>query len=506
MALRTEAAAATIVRSIPASAILSVVSGLLAIDLRSLALFRVCLGTLLVADLLQRSSDLAAHYTDAGVLPRVAHEAAFGPVATWSIHLLAGTPFAQALLFLLAGIAALALAAGLFTRTATLASWLLLVSLHHRQPLVLTGGDAILALLLFWSLFLPLGARWSLDARLSPAVGPIPALVRSAATAALLLQVLLVYLFAALFKLLDPSWQQLTAVEESFGVEGVATDLARRLVAWPALLRAASLITPTFELVVPWLAFVPWKTAQVRTGVVFAFWGFHLLGIGSMMDLGLIEVVMATAWAVFLPTWFWEVALPSALARLRAPARWSAALRHGPRSTVPGTYAASAPRGTLGYRIRETSVWLLLAVVVADNLASLDRRAYRRWVPQPVRGAIEALGLFQNWRLWSTPIDNRYYVFAARLHDGSDVDLHTGEPLDWSAPRRRSRNNHWWKYQLNLSFRHAGGLRRFYAAWLAREWNQRHAPERRVEELRLVQLSGPWTADPAQMRRTVLWP
>jgi vitamin K-dependent gamma-carboxylase-like protein len=475
------------------------VSGLLAIDLRSLALFRVCLGALLVADLLQRSSDLAAHYTDAGVLPRVAHEAAFGPVATWSIHLLAGTPFGQSLLFLLAGAAALALAAGLFTRTATLASWLLLVSLHHRQPLVLTGGDGILALLLFWSLFLPLSSCWSLDARRARAVAPGPRLVRSAAAAALLVQVLLVYLFAGLFKLLDPSWQQLSAVEESFGVEGVATDLARTLL-------AASLITPTFELVVPWLAFFPWRTAQVRTGVVFAFFGFHLLGTGGTLDLGLIGYVMATAWTVFLPAWFWEVALPGALARLRAPVRWIAALRHPPPSTLRATSGTSAPRRALGTRLRETTVWLLLAVVVADNLASLDRRAYRRWVPEPVRGAIEALGLFQNWRLWSTPIDNRYYVFAARLHDGSEVDLHTGEPLDWSAPRRRSRNNHWWKYQLNLSRRHAGGQRPFYAAWLAREWNRRHAPERWVEELRLVQLSGPWTADPAQMRRTLLWP
>jgi len=482
------------------------VSGLLAIDLRSLALFRVCLGALLVADLLQRSTDLAAHYTDAGVLPRAAHDVAFGPVATWSIHLLAGTPVAQALLFLLAGVAALALAVGFFTRAATLVSWLLLVSLHHRQPLVLTGGDGILALLLFWSLFLPLAARWSLDARRAPALAPAPTLVRSAASAALLVQVLLVYLFAALFKLLDPSWKQLTAVEESFGVEGVATDLARTLLAYPALLRAASLITPTVELVGPWLAFVPWKTPQVRTSVVVGFWGFHLLGTGSTLDLGLIEYVMATAWTVFLPAWFWEVALPGALERVRAPARWITALRHAPRSTAPGTSAGSAPRRTLGTRIREVAVWLLLVVVVADNLASLDRSATRRWVPETMRGAIEALGLYQNWRLWSTPIDNRYYVFPARLRDGSEVDLHTRQPLDWSAPRRRSRNNHWWKYQLNLSRRHGGGMRPFYAAWLAREWNRRHSPERWVEDLRLVQLSGRWTAEPAQMRRTVLWP
>jgi len=459
------------------------------LDLRSLALFRICLGALLIADLLDRSADLSAHYTDAGVLPRAAHRALFGGFELWSVHLWFDGARGQALLFGLAAAAALLLLLGRWTPLATLASWLLLASLHHRQPFVLTGGDSLLLLLLFWALFLPLGARWSLDARHGAARGGDGSgdggVERSAASTALVAQILIVYLLAALLKLEDPSWRRLTALAESFGVEGVATDLARALLGHPALLRAATLATLAFELLAPWLIFSPWRTPQVRAGVVLAFLAFHLLGARSTLALGLVPYAMATAWIALLPPWFWERVLPRGREPVAAP-------RPAPR------------RGSA--RARELAVWLLLALVIADAAGSLDRPAWRRLAPEALRSAVLALGLFQNWALWSTPVDNRYYVFPAHLRDGEEIDLHTGRALDWSAPRPRSQNAHWWKYQLHLSRPYAAGLRRFYAAWLAREWNREQPPERRVAQLEIVQLSGPWDAPRERLRRTRLWP
>ncbi|MGA1192190.1 MAG: HTTM domain-containing protein, partial [Bdellovibrionota bacterium] len=45
------------------------------LDTRSLALFRIALGLLLLIDLINRAKFLRAHYTDFGVLPR-------GPLVT----------------------------------------------------------------------------------------------------------------------------------------------------------------------------------------------------------------------------------------------------------------------------------------------------------------------------------------------------------------------------------------------------------------------------------------
>ena len=48
----------------------TLLQSVLRLDTRSLAVFRVGLGLLLLADILERSRNLTAHYTDAGVLPR----------------------------------------------------------------------------------------------------------------------------------------------------------------------------------------------------------------------------------------------------------------------------------------------------------------------------------------------------------------------------------------------------------------------------------------------------
>ena len=43
---------------------------ILSLDLRALAAFRISLGLLLICDQLVRFEDLAAHYSDLGVMPR----------------------------------------------------------------------------------------------------------------------------------------------------------------------------------------------------------------------------------------------------------------------------------------------------------------------------------------------------------------------------------------------------------------------------------------------------
>ena len=76
------------------------------IDLRTLALFRVGLGALLLVDLALRARDLTAHYTDAGILPRAALLDTLS-VGSFSLHLLNGTVAFQAVMFIIAAVFAL---------------------------------------------------------------------------------------------------------------------------------------------------------------------------------------------------------------------------------------------------------------------------------------------------------------------------------------------------------------------------------------------------------------
>src|SRR5262245_64238108 len=101
----------------------------------------------------------------------------------------------QAILFVAAGVSALALLVGHRTRLATIASWLLFTSLNTRNPMVVLGADVLLRVVLFWAMFLPLGARYSVDRAWLGATKDSRPRVLSAATVAYLLQIVLVYWF-----------------------------------------------------------------------------------------------------------------------------------------------------------------------------------------------------------------------------------------------------------------------------------------------------------------------
>lgn len=52
---------------------------------------------------------------------------------------------------------------GFKTRASNILLWLLVLSLHNRNVLILNSGDDLLRMLLFWSIFMPVGDRFSLD-------------------------------------------------------------------------------------------------------------------------------------------------------------------------------------------------------------------------------------------------------------------------------------------------------------------------------------------------------
>ena len=156
------------------------------VDLRTLALFRVLLGGYLLVDLASRARDFAAHYTDFGVMPRDIAATYLSPSAV-SLHLLTSSPAFTSLLFAIAALFALLLILGWRTRTVTIISWALLLSLQNRNTVILSGEDNLALLLLFWAMFLPLGARFSIDAALNSNTDRTPNAYLSVATFALLI-------------------------------------------------------------------------------------------------------------------------------------------------------------------------------------------------------------------------------------------------------------------------------------------------------------------------------
>ena len=284
-------------------------------DLRSLAVFRIVLALLVLGDLASLITDFSAFYTNTGVLPRTFLTEEVMNRWTFSLNLMNGEAFFQGLVFGVAALAALAMLAGYRTRLMTIIVWVTLMSIQWRNPLVLNSGDALLRLLLFWSMFLPLGAYWSVD-RVLKAVPPRLAMrYMSMATVGLFMQIAFIYWFTVLQKS-GPEWRtDGTALYYALSIDQFSTPVGAYLYNFPELLKVLTFATMGLEIFGPLLLFFPFFTGPVRTGTVLAFMSFHF-GIWTTMYIGIFPWVSAFCMVCFLPSWFWEKA---ATLRTRLP-------------------------------------------------------------------------------------------------------------------------------------------------------------------------------------------
>ncbi|MGK7885679.1 MAG: HTTM domain-containing protein [Crocosphaera sp.] len=277
------------------------------LDVRSLALFRVCLAIILICDLLLRFRYISDHYSDQGVLPTDAMVTEWTQFGLWSIHILNGHSIFQIILFIIATLVAICLGVGYKTRLATLFSWILLLSLHNRNWMLLNSGDIELRMLLFWAMFLPLGAAYSVDSALNTSrkSSNRNQQIFSTATVALILQICFIYWFAAILKDDPVWWIEGSATYYALSLDYMTTPFGTFLLNFPGLLKVATWFTIWFELVGPFFLFIPFKTAFFRLWTVILFCLLHL-GFGLGLNLSLFPFISATAWLALLPGDFWD--------------------------------------------------------------------------------------------------------------------------------------------------------------------------------------------------------
>lgn len=231
------------------------------LDLRSLALLRIGLAIIIVFDILIRFFRKEIYYSDRGILPRTELIDQLSPEC-WSFHLFSETVFAQQLLFCLALLWAVLLLIGYRTTLASIICWVMLVSLHNRNPALVSSGDDLLRIIVFWVMFLPLGAVYSSDRALNTSSKPIPSNVCSSTTVGFVLLLGAIYL-----------WQLLN------------TEVALAL--WSCL---------------AWgLILIPWRNSLWRGVAIFLVQILHL-----SQGITIASAVLTFVWLVFLPSSFWQ--------------------------------------------------------------------------------------------------------------------------------------------------------------------------------------------------------
>lgn len=480
-----------------------------AIDLRALAAFRMGLALILLGDLWLRFGSLRAHYTDRGVLPLAEVDGLFlvSPWH-WSLHGLGGGESFQTALFALAVIAACSLLLGLWTRVAVCLSWVLLCSVQARNPMLLYGADHLLRMLLFWSLFLPLGARCSMDARRSSFAPAGPC--SSMGSLAVLVQVSLLYLFSGIFKLND-AWLAGNALESSLRMAMFAKPLASTLVesGWSGA--ALAPLIPWLEIGCGLLLVLPLRSFALR-GLALVMLLFFHLSVQCVLETGIYQAVAVVALLLFLPAGFWDRV--SGLGRGGVPEDGESAscerVEVDPLKGHGSSWIGDA---------KSTLIALLLIYAVAWNVASVGARSYARehladWLREheggPFRyrlllpgydverrlGVLGWIGraahLHQQWNMFEEgggTLDG-WHVVIGTTGEGEQISLLEGgasppTPLHLE-PRQAARlypDTRWrvlFKYMLQ-----AEPARARFATTLAAEWNHDH-PEHRIESLKLL--------------------
>lgn len=273
-------------------------------DFRSLALFRVCIGILIICDLVVRAQDLRAHYTDFGIYPRdVLFSQNMGPYF-YSLHFINGSLPFQAFLFLIAGILAILMILGYKTRLVTFLSWIMLCSLHSRNFMILIGGDLLLRVILFFSIFTPLGASYSIDSALSKNKDKNQKTIFSAGTFSYFFQVSLMYFFTWLLKSGTP-WKDGTATYNALQMEEFTTTFGHFLCNYPDFLKTLTHFTWYLELLGSILLFCPFMFGKVRTAVIFLYFILQA-GFGMCLRVGIFPFVSTIAILPLIPPYFWE--------------------------------------------------------------------------------------------------------------------------------------------------------------------------------------------------------
>jgi hypothetical protein len=503
---------------------------LFAIDGRSLAVFRIGLGATVIVDLLTRAGALAQHYTDGGVLPRAAVARLFLLSDWhWSIHLWTGSVAGQAALFVLAGLIAGALIVGYRTRLATVLTWALLISLQARNPMVLYGADQLLRLLLFWSMFLPLGSVWSLDRRRRSGPGEVRCV--SVASAALLLQPCVMYVFSGLLKQ-NPAWESGTAILAALSAETYATPLGRELLRFPALLTALGHAVPWIELLAPVALFVPWATTAFRAAGLLVLVAFHA-GIAAVLVTGLFPLIALTGLLPFIPGAAWD--------RLRtivragrdgdeprvAPTRRAAA-RRPPATSWRSTARAGLVAGLLAY----TLVWNVAGLRIEEYTAAQSLAWYREWwaadrtgVPLTFRDySVErrlgvlgwigrVAGLQQRWDMFHRvgPEIRGWPLVVGTFGDGRRVSvLDGGRPFDeaFATPPGTALAAYpgarWLVYFTYLRTPGTRPARELLPAVVTRDWS-RHHPGSELATLQMLFVQPTTTPDGASSLDGEVW-
>ncbi len=439
---------------------------LITLDTRSLGVFRIMLGLTILLDLYIRAKHLELFYTNEGVFQ-------IKPGFVWlnhlSLHTFSGEAEYITLLFWIAACFAVLLIIGFLTPVVQPICWFLLISLHARNTYVLNDGDTLLRLIMFISIFLPIGARFSADALLFKKwTTKVEDNYYSAWTLAFIFQLIILYAVSGWAKF-TKIWHSGQGIYYTMMSHTYAKSTSKYLLNTPFVMTLLTYFTLLLERFGWFLLLFSSRTQLYRLIAVVLFISFHF-GLFLFMELGIFPLVAIVAWIALIPSFIWDKYLPQ-----------TAGLKN--------VDAQNQSNGLIGLLFKKNS-WRSLTIQCFGVLAitlniyhNFDLNDHSFVKIKPFDFLIEKLYLDQGWRVFTGPAtSDGWYVIEATLADGESIDLLKQEwPLNWEKPQVVSE-----EYKTHRQRKFIGRIRdniyyqKQLILYLSNKWNESHEPNSKI--------------------------
>lgn len=224
---------------------------------RALGLFRIVLGIIIIYSFALFAKDIVIFFSDAGLLTTQTLEKVMGR-DFHTLLMYVRSPIGVVCFLILLFAAALCFTIGYATRVNAILLFALVVSFHERNNLVLNGGDTVIRTMLFFFMFAPAGAAFSVDGLLSQRKfstmeAAKPLLVAPWAQRMMQVQVTLIYFATVYAKIRGPLWNEGVALYYVFGLTDFHVRGVEQLMNYPLLYSPLTFVTLIGELTLPFL-------------------------------------------------------------------------------------------------------------------------------------------------------------------------------------------------------------------------------------------------------------
>ncbi len=400
------------------------------IDLRALAIFRIAISFCIIADLISRFSYINLFQTVNGFLP---NEDSLG-VFKYLPHYWSDSYSFQVVLFGVALFSALTFLFGWYTRIATFVTWVMLVSLHSKLGISTDGSDDFIRAVLFWSIFLPLGAYWSLDNKNTKEERTN---YFSLAGVALVLLFVFYYFSAGISKIND-AWLDGMALEIIFRQEIWLRPAGEYLSNYPSLLKVLTRGVVLFEILIPFVLLIPQRFYRIRIITICSFILFQLM-LGICIELNMMPWIATAALLIFLPSSVWD-------------------------------NNSSKNNELLIDKERLKSFILIPLIIYVFGGFFIQKAA----VSLPMYSKAYSLGLMSTWDFYNFPPEEDYdFSIIAKLENGETINILSSlyEKSNWnSSVINNLWQNYRFKYYLETISYEESKYGMYFLEWIIDKW------------------------------------